>query len=143
MYYPTILTSPSTQRSIEEPSEPFVPPQGESVRARSRGVPSGCATLSLPMWPALSRTRCTIPHTARTCRRVFGPHKRALKGRRFGADEDIKAAEVQWFHRQPGEFFAKRIHRLLRQWDVCLSASGWYFKGIYSFTHKNSRMDFV
>jgi hypothetical protein len=32
---------------------------------------------------------------------------------RFGSDEEVKAAAVQWFQKQPREFSAESIHRLL------------------------------
>jgi hypothetical protein len=59
------------------------------------------------------------PHTARTSRRVYSPHKRARKGRRFGSDEDVKAAEVQWFHHQPRELFAEWAPRLVHDISDC------------------------
>jgi len=43
----------------------------------------------------------------------------ALKGRRFGSDEDVCVAVVQWFHQQPRGF--------------CGESVGCYFNGICFF----------
>jgi hypothetical protein len=57
---------------------------------------------------------------------VFGSLKKALKGRRFGLDEDVKAAVALWFQQQPRYLFAEGIYRLVRERDACLSSHGEY-----------------
>jgi hypothetical protein len=41
---------------------------------------------------------------------VFSSLKKALKGRRFGSDEDVKAAVGHWFQQQLREFIVEGIH---------------------------------
>jgi histone-lysine N-methyltransferase SETMAR len=36
---------------------------------------------------------------------LFGPLKKALRGRRFSCDDDVKAAVHQWLRAQPKIFF--------------------------------------
>jgi hypothetical protein len=50
-----------------------------------------------------------------------------LKGHKWGLDEDVKAAVMQWFQQQPREFFVEVIHQLACQWDACINIHGDYF----------------
>jgi hypothetical protein len=45
--------------------------------------------------------------------------------------------QVRWF-------FAEGIHKLLHQWNACLSiTNGNYLNGLYFFTQKNPQMSFI
>lgn len=57
---------------------------------------------------------------------IFGPLKKALKGNRFQSDEEVQNAVKEFFEQQPQEFFKQGIHRLVKQWDMCLNCSGSY-----------------
>jgi hypothetical protein len=48
----------------------------------------------------------------------FWKLKKALKGRVFTSDDNVKEAVVQWFRPQPKEFFADGIRRLAHHWDT-------------------------
>jgi hypothetical protein len=58
---------------------------------------------------------------------VFGSLKKVPNGRRFSLDEDVKAAVVKWFQKQPREFFVDGDHRLVPQCDACFNTHGDYF----------------
>jgi hypothetical protein len=93
--YRTLMLVFKDSDIIMKPSKTFVPPSGESVLARSRGVSSCHMTTNIPMWSALSRTHCAPcagkvldhpPHSLdlSPCDfHVFDAFKIALKGYRF------------------------------------------------------------
>ena len=58
---------------------------------------------------------------------ISGPLKKALRGKRFTSDDDIKQYVRNWFKTQPRELYETAIHRLLLQWDKCLNSQGQYF----------------
>ena len=57
---------------------------------------------------------------------IFGPLKKALRGKRFTLD-NVKHYVQNWFTTQPREFYETAIHRLVSQWDKCLNSQGQYF----------------
>jgi hypothetical protein len=66
---------------------------------------------------------------------VFGPLKKALRGCQV---DDVKAAVVQWFQQQPGEFFDWCVRVMLISPPM-----GIIFNGLYSFAQNNLRTGFV
>jgi hypothetical protein len=46
------------------------------------------------------------------------PIRKLLKDYRFGLVEDMKAAVVQWFWKEPRKSIAQRIHWLVCPWDA-------------------------
>ena len=58
---------------------------------------------------------------------IFGPLKKALRGKRFTLDDDVKQYVRNWFTTQPREFYETAIRRLMSQWDKCLNSQGQYF----------------
>jgi hypothetical protein len=57
---------------------------------------------------------------------VFGPLKKALKGRRFRLHKDTKAVVVKRFLQQPMESFVEGIHWLVHQGDAFPNICGGY-----------------
>jgi len=57
---------------------------------------------------------------------VFEPLKKALKGRRFTDNDEVRETVEEWFHMQPKAFFADGIHHLVDQWDTCFNQQGDY-----------------
>jgi hypothetical protein len=45
--------------------------------------------------------------------------------------ENVKFAVVQWLHHQTRELLAEGIHRLVREWHVCLKIHGIILSGLY------------
>ena len=58
---------------------------------------------------------------------IFDPLKKALRGKLFTTDDDIKQYVRNWFTTQHREFYETAIHRLVSQWDKCLNSQGQYF----------------
>ena len=58
---------------------------------------------------------------------IFGPLKKALRGKRFTSDDDVKRYVQNWFTTQPWEFYETAIHHLVLQWDKCLDSQSQYF----------------
>ena len=58
---------------------------------------------------------------------IFGPLKKALRGKRFTSNDDVKQYLRNWFTTQPREFYETAIHRLVLQWGKCLNNQGQYF----------------
>jgi hypothetical protein len=54
------------------------------------------------------------------------PCVRALKGRRFTDNDEVRETVEEWFRTQPKTFFADGIHRLVDQWDTCFNQQGDY-----------------
>jgi hypothetical protein len=50
--------------------------------------------------------------------------KKALKGRRFTDNDEVRETVEEWFCTQPKSFFADGIHRLVDQWDTCFNQQG-------------------
>ena len=48
---------------------------------------------------------------------IFGPLRKALRGKRFTSDDDVKQYVRNWSTTQPREFYEIAIHRLVSQWD--------------------------
>ena len=65
------------------------------------------------------------PLSLRLCH--FLPLKKALRGKWFTSDDNAKQCERNWFTTQPREFYETAIHRLVSQWDKCLTSQGQYF----------------
>lgn len=57
---------------------------------------------------------------------LFGHLKKALRGRRFLSDEELKGATKQWFLGQSQEFFCQGINKLYEWWDKCINIAGEY-----------------
>ena len=57
----------------------------------------------------------------------FWSPKKALRGKRFTLDDDVKQYMRNWFTTQPWEFYETAIHRLVSQWNKCLNSLGQYF----------------
>jgi len=57
---------------------------------------------------------------------VFRPLKKALKGRPFTDNDEVRETIEEWFCTQPKTFFADGIHRLVGQWDTCFNQQGDY-----------------
>ena len=47
---------------------------------------------------------------------IFGLLKKALRGKRYTLDDDVKQYVWNWFTTQPREFYETAIHRLVSQW---------------------------
>ena len=58
---------------------------------------------------------------------IFGLLKKALRGKRFTSEDDVKQYVRNWFTTQPWEFYETAIHCLVSQWDKCLNSQGQYF----------------
>ena len=58
---------------------------------------------------------------------IFGPLKKALRGKRFTLDDDVKQYVRNCFTTQSREFYETPIHSLVSQLDKCLNSQGQYF----------------
>ena len=58
---------------------------------------------------------------------IFGPLKKALRGKRVTSEDDVKQYFRNWFTTQPREFYETAIHLLVSQWDKCLNSQDQYF----------------
>ena len=58
---------------------------------------------------------------------IFGPLKKALRGKRLTSDDNVKQYLWNWFTMQPREFYETAIHCLVLQCDKCLTSHGQYF----------------
>ena len=58
---------------------------------------------------------------------IFGPLKKALRGKLFTSDDDVKQYVQNWFTTQPLEFYETAIHCLVSQWDKCFDSQSHYF----------------
>ena len=96
--------------------------------------------------PATARARNSLPSLAQRCRwsiqwevlghppyspdlspcdyAISGPLKKALRGRRFTSDDNVKQYVRNWFTTQPREFYETAVHCLVSQWDKCLKFLG-------------------
>jgi len=59
---------------------------------------------------------------------LFGPLKNALRGRRFAADDEVKAAVHDWLCSQPQTFFSNGIKKLTDRWAKCMEKKGDYIE---------------
>jgi histone-lysine N-methyltransferase SETMAR len=57
---------------------------------------------------------------------VFGPMKDALRGRKFGNDDEIKEAVHSWLKGQPKTFFSDGIKKLVQRYEKCIQKEGGY-----------------
>jgi hypothetical protein len=57
---------------------------------------------------------------------VFGPLKDALRGRRFGNDDELKEALHSWLTAQPKTFFSDGIKKLVQRCEKCVEKKGDY-----------------
>jgi hypothetical protein len=53
---------------------------------------------------------------------VFGPLKDALRGPRFGNDEEVKEAVTA----KPKIFFSDGVKKLVQRWEKCIEKKGDY-----------------
>lgn len=64
---------------------------------------------------------------------AFGPIKKALKGHTFGPAEDVKAAVVQWYQKQPRGTFRLCVHGM-----PASTATGTIFNRLYSLAQPST-----
>ena len=76
-------------------------------------------------WEVLSHPQYS-PDRSPTDYAIFGPLKKALRGKRFISDDDVQLYVRNWFTSQPREFYETAIHRLVSQCDKCLNSQGQY-----------------
>ncbi|CAK9827626.1 Mariner Mos1 transposase [Anthophora retusa] len=57
---------------------------------------------------------------------MFGPLKVALRGKKFGSNEEVKIQVQMWLRQQPKEFYTRGIRKLEERWDECVSVGGDY-----------------
>ena len=57
---------------------------------------------------------------------LFGPMKEGLRGNRYGNDNEVKTAVLNWLRHQPAEFYNTGIHALVHRWTVALERGGDY-----------------
>lgn len=57
---------------------------------------------------------------------LFGPLKEALRGKKFGNNEDVKNFVGKWLKQQDKDFFAAGIKKLVNRWDKCINVGGDY-----------------
>ena len=57
---------------------------------------------------------------------LFGPMKEGLRGNRYGNDNEVKTAVLNWLRHQPAEFYNTGIHVLVHRWTVALERGGDY-----------------
>jgi hypothetical protein len=55
-----------------------------------------------------------------------GPLKDALRGRRFGNDDEVKEAVHSWLTAQPKTFFSDGIKKLVQWCEKCIEKKGDY-----------------
>jgi hypothetical protein len=65
---------------------------------------------------------------------VFGPLKKALKGRQFTDNDEVRETVKEWFRTQPKTFFPDGIHRFVDQCDTCFTQQGDYVWTVDSYT---------
>jgi histone-lysine N-methyltransferase SETMAR len=75
----------------------------------------GLETLKQLKWEAMEHPAYS-PDLAPSDFHLFGPLKKALRGRRFSCD-DVKAAVHQWLRAQPKTFFPDGIKKLVGRWE--------------------------
>jgi histone-lysine N-methyltransferase SETMAR len=68
------------------------------------------------------------PHLAPSDYHLFGSLKKALRGRRFGSDEEVKQATHAWLCDQPETFFSDGIKKLVEHCNKCLDRQGDYIE---------------
>ena len=59
-----------------------------------------------------SRAPCLQPRLGPSDFHLFGPLKKAVSGRRFAGDEEVKVAVYDWLRSQPQIFFSNGIKKL-------------------------------
>jgi hypothetical protein len=55
---------------------------------------------------------------------VFGPLKDALRGRRFGNDDEVKEAVYSWLTAQSKSCFSDGIKKLVQRCEKCIEKKG-------------------
>jgi len=59
---------------------------------------------------------------------LFRQLKAALRGRRFGDDEEVQEAVQEWLESQSGEFWFSGIQSLRDKWSKCIEVKGNYIE---------------
>lgn len=59
---------------------------------------------------------------------LFGPLKKALRGRKFNNIEEVKHAIKSWIRETPESWFAEGLFKLPERWDKCIAEDGSYFE---------------
>ena len=57
---------------------------------------------------------------------LFGPIKEGLRGNRYGNDNEVKTAVLNWRRHQPAEFYNTDVRALVHRWTVSLERGGDY-----------------
>jgi [histone H3]-lysine36 N-dimethyltransferase SETMAR len=57
---------------------------------------------------------------------LFGPLKRALSGKHFSSDDELKDAVLQFLMQLDGSFYWGGMVSLIDRWDKCLNKFGDY-----------------
>jgi hypothetical protein len=57
---------------------------------------------------------------------VFGPLKKALGGKKFSTDDEIKEVVHRWLRSQSEEFFSCGIQALVKRWHTYIKDGGDY-----------------
>ena len=55
------------------------------------------------------------PDLAPSDNQLFGPMKEGLRGNRYGSDNEVKTAVLNWLRHQPAEFYSTGIHALVHR----------------------------
>ena len=66
------------------------------------------------------------PDLARSDYHLFGPMKERLRGNRYGNDNEVKTAVLNFLRHQPAEFYNTGIHAIVHRWTVALEKGGDY-----------------
>jgi histone-lysine N-methyltransferase SETMAR len=54
---------------------------------------------------------------------LFGSLRKALRGRQFTSDQEVKEAVHAWLAAQPKTLFSEGIRKLVQQWTKCVEKS--------------------
>lgn len=57
---------------------------------------------------------------------LFGPLKSHMRGKNFDSDAAVIEAVSEWLKRQPKEFYARGIEKLVDRWNKCIEKDGDY-----------------
>ena len=55
---------------------------------------------------------------------LFGPMKEGFRGKQYASDEEVKTAVMRCLKEQSIEFYAARIHVLIRRWNIAIERNG-------------------
>ena len=75
---------------------------------------------------SIAAVNSLVRENRRITTREIADKKKALKGRRFTDNDEVRETVEEWFRTQPKTFFADGFHRLVDQWDTCFNQQGDY-----------------